>query len=63
MVDFIEVTVSCTTAGLQPVMVRKSNVVAILREEDGTPTLFLNSGDMFHVKQSYDEIKEQFKFE
>jgi hypothetical protein len=63
MVDFIEVTVSRTTAGLQPVMVRKSNVVAILREEDGTPTLFLNSGDMFHVKQSYDEIKEQFKFE
>lgn len=62
MIDFIELNTYREGIGEHPIMVRKSNVIAIRPEKVGT-TLFLNSGDMFHVKQLYHEIKEQFKFE
>ena len=65
MVDFIELT-NADRTGVSPVLVRKSQVVAIQPEainEHDTCFVYLCNDEVFHVKQSYDEIKEQFKFE
>lgn len=65
MVDFIELT-NADRTGEPPVLVRKSQVVAMQPNDTrhrATCYVYLRSGEMFHVKQSYDELKEQFKFE
>ena len=65
MVDFIELTNTNVKDGA-PIMVRKSFVVAIRPVElndRSTCFVYLASGDMFEVKHTYSELKEQFKFE
>lgn len=65
MIDFIELT-NADRTGETPVLVRKSQVVAIQpynSREIGTCFVYLRSGEMFHVKHSYNVLTEQFKFE
>lgn len=65
MIDFIEI-INADHTGEQPVLVRKSQVVAIepngLRTS-GTCYIYLRDGGMFHVKQPYNVLIEQFEFE
>ena len=65
MVDFIELA-NANRSGDTPVLIRKSQVVAfqpISSLNSEACFVYMQSGDMFHVKQSYNELKEQFKFE
>lgn len=66
MVDFIELT-NADRRGNLPLLVRKSQVVAIQPYnallEDCSSYVYLRSGEMFHVKQSYNSLIERFKFE
>ena len=65
MVDFIEMT-NADRIVEQPVLVRKSQVVAIQpngSRVSGTCYVYLRSGEMFHVKHPYNVLTERFKFE